>query len=98
MKTELIVPETDDELAEANTLVMDLIEAGDVVRLRAQALLVQDYETRHRPPFDQSDYEAAFDRIAELWTCEAGTPEAAELEALVDLVEAYEERSSEGKL
>lgn len=97
MKVDLIVPETDDELAEANTLVMDLIEAGDVVRLRAQALLVQDYETRHRPPFDQSDYGAAF-RIAELWTCAAVAAAAAELEALVDLVEAYEERSSEGKL
>lgn len=38
------------------------------------------------------DYRAALIRIEELMNAEAGTPEAEELSALVDLVVAYEEK------
>lgn len=37
-----------------------------------------------------SKTRALYERIEELWDCAPGTPEAAELTALVDLVEAYE--------
>lgn len=49
MKTELIIIENDADLAEANALVASLIESGDVLRLQAQAKLVEDYERRRWP-------------------------------------------------
>lgn len=56
MKTELIIVENDSDLTEAMSMVealMDSTDAADLVRLRAQARLVEDYERRrwpHRPP------------------------------------------------
>ncbi|MFB2864811.1 hypothetical protein [Aeromonas sp. MdU4] len=38
----------------------------------------------------ESDYLAAMIRIDELWGAEIGSPDGAELEQLVALVEAYE--------
>ena len=39
----------------------------------------------------EKDYEAALVRIAEIFHAEIGTPEGDELDALVDLVELYED-------
>ena len=39
----------------------------------------------------EEDYEAALARIAEIFYAEIGTPEGDELDALVDLVELYED-------
>ena len=50
MKTELIIIENDADLAEATALVTTLMETpGNGARLRAQAKLVEDYETREWP-------------------------------------------------
>jgi HTH-type transcriptional regulator/antitoxin HigA len=50
MKTELIIIENDADLAEATALVAALMETpGSGARLRAQAKLVEDYETRQWP-------------------------------------------------
>jgi HTH-type transcriptional regulator/antitoxin HigA len=50
MKTELIVIENDADLAEATALVAALMGTpGSGARLRAQAKLVEDYETRKWP-------------------------------------------------
>ncbi|HUT16962.1 MAG TPA: transcriptional regulator [Acidobacteriota bacterium] len=40
---------------------------------------------------DETDYDAALDRIWELMYAEEGTPEAKELADLVDLAEIYED-------
>ena len=40
----------------------------------------------------EEDYEAALARIAEIFHAEIGTPEGDELDALVDLVELYEDK------
>lgn len=44
------------------------------------------------PVNDEMSYQSALERIEALWECETGTPEAAEMEALTVLVDAYEER------
>lgn len=53
MKAELIVIETDADLAEAADLVEVLMaeatDAADIARLRAQARLVEDYERQRWP-------------------------------------------------
>ncbi|HEY1720350.1 MAG TPA: transcriptional regulator [Magnetospirillaceae bacterium] len=50
MKTELIVIENDADLAEATALVAALMKKpGTEARLRAQAKLVEDYESRKWP-------------------------------------------------
>ncbi len=50
MKAELIIVENDADLAEATALVAELIgKPGNGARLRAQAKLVEDYETRKWP-------------------------------------------------
>jgi len=50
MKTELIIIENDADLAEATALVTILMETpGNGARLRAQAKLIEDYETREWP-------------------------------------------------
>ena len=52
MRTELVVIQNDADHAEAMALVSDLMDAtdpGDVARLRAQAKLVEDYESRRWP-------------------------------------------------
>lgn len=50
MKTELIIVENDADLAEATALVTALMSTpGNGARLRAQAKLVEDYETRKWP-------------------------------------------------
>jgi HTH-type transcriptional regulator/antitoxin HigA len=50
MKTELIIVENDADLAEATALVTSLMGTpGSSARLRAQAKLVEDYETRKWP-------------------------------------------------
>ena len=44
------------------------------------------------PPLQtEAEYEAALDRIWTLWEAEAGTPEDAELEALIQAVTVYED-------
>lgn len=43
-----------------------------------------------RPIKTKKDYEAALDRIDELWDAKANTPEGDELDILATLVEAYE--------
>ena len=40
----------------------------------------------------EADYEAALARVAELMDAREGTPGGEELDVLVDLVEAYEDR------
>ena len=40
----------------------------------------------------EEEYEAALARIAEIFHAEIGTPEGDELDALVDLVELYEDK------
>jgi len=45
-----------------------------------------------KPIRTEKDYEAALARIAELMDAEAGSPEGAELDVLVDLVELYESK------
>jgi len=50
MKTELIIIENDADLEEATALVAELMGVpGNGARLRAQAKLVEDYETRKWP-------------------------------------------------
>lgn len=50
MKTELIIIENDADLEEATALVAELMGMpGNGARLRAQAKLVEDYETRKWP-------------------------------------------------
>ena len=52
MRTELIVIENDADLVEANELVAALMNSesdSDMARLRAQAKLVEDYESRRWP-------------------------------------------------
>lgn len=53
MKAELIVIETDSDLAEATALVEVLMaeatDAASIARLRAQARLVEDYERQRWP-------------------------------------------------
>ncbi len=44
------------------------------------------------PVNDEQSYNVALARIEELWECPEGSPEQAELDALVILVEAYEEK------
>jgi len=44
------------------------------------------------PVNDEVSHQAALDRIEALWECAPDTPEAAEMEALVVLVDAYETR------
>ena len=39
----------------------------------------------------EADYDAALARVRELWNAETGSPEGDELDALVGLVEAYED-------
>lgn len=39
----------------------------------------------------EADYDAALARVRELWNAEPGPPEGDELDALVDLMEAYED-------
>ena len=39
----------------------------------------------------EADYDAALARVHELWNAEPGSTEGDELDALVDLVEAYED-------
>lgn len=39
----------------------------------------------------EADYDVALARTRELWNAEPGSPEGDELDALVDLVEAYED-------
>ena len=39
----------------------------------------------------EADYDAALARTRELWNAEPGSPKGDELDALVDLVEAYED-------
>ena len=45
-----------------------------------------------RPIVTEADYETALRQIDTLWGADRGTPEAAELDALATLVQAYEER------
>jgi HTH-type transcriptional regulator/antitoxin HigA len=45
-----------------------------------------------RPIISDLDHEAALKQIDRLWGAEPGTPEAATLDALATLVQAYEER------
>ena len=40
----------------------------------------------------EADYQAALGRIEQLWDAPDGTPEGDELDALVDLVERYEDK------
>ncbi len=64
MKTEVIVIENERDLKAARTLIAALgrsTKASAVARLRAQALLLQDYETRRWPvepasPIDLLEY------------------------------------------
>ena len=45
------------------------------------------------PPLQsEAEYEAALDRIWTLWEAEPGTPEDAELEALIQAVTVYEDK------
>ena len=39
----------------------------------------------------EADYDAALARIHEIWNAEPGSPKGDELDALMDLVEAYED-------
>ncbi len=41
---------------------------------------------------DEAAYEAALAEIEQLWDAQPGTPDGTRLSALVDLVEAYEEK------
>ena len=40
----------------------------------------------------EADYQAALGRIEQIWDAPDGTPESDELDALVDLVERYEDK------
>ena len=39
----------------------------------------------------EADYERALRRVEQLWTAREGSPEADELNALVTMIEAYED-------
>lgn len=38
----------------------------------------------------EDDYQRALDRLSDIWESQRGTPEGDELEALANLIEAYE--------
>lgn len=45
-----------------------------------------------KPIRTEADYDVALARAREIWGAEPGSPEGDELDALVDLVEAYEDK------
>jgi HTH-type transcriptional regulator / antitoxin HigA len=69
MRTELIVIENDCDYAEARQMVRELMDSdrpSDVARLRAQSLLLQDWERKRRPAPPADALEAIRFRIEQL--------------------------------